>query len=35
MRNLYVQGPDVIIHQPDEILDAMNEWCTEHHGQVQ
>jgi oligoribonuclease len=26
------EGPDIVVHQPDEILDAMGEWCTEHHG---
>ncbi len=27
------EGPDLVIHQPDEVLDAMDEWCTKHHGQ--
>lgn len=27
------EGPSLIVHQPDEVLDAMDEWCTEHHGQ--
>lgn len=26
------QGPATAIHQPDEVLDSMNEWCVEHHG---
>ncbi|KAG1686929.1 Oligoribonuclease, mitochondrial [Nymphon striatum] len=26
------EGPNVIIHQPDEILDNMDEWCISHHG---
>lgn len=26
------QGPDLAIHQPDEILDAMNDWCKVNHG---
>jgi oligoribonuclease len=26
------EGPELVIHQPDEILDAMGPWCTEHHG---
>jgi oligoribonuclease len=26
------EGPDIAIHQPDEILDGMGEWCREHHG---
>jgi len=28
------QGPDIIVHQPDEVLDNMNEWCKEQHGKV-
>lgn len=27
------EGPDIVVHQPDEILDGMGEWCREHHGQ--
>nr|XP_009668389.1 PREDICTED: oligoribonuclease, mitochondrial [Struthio camelus australis] len=26
------QGPNLIINQPDELLDGMSEWCKEHHG---
>ncbi|NWH40884.1 ORN protein, partial [Chloropsis hardwickii] len=26
------QGPNLIINQPDELLDSMSEWCKEHHG---
>ncbi|KAI0234598.1 Oligoribonuclease, mitochondrial [Lamellibrachia satsuma] len=26
------EGPNLIIHQPDEILSGMNAWCKEHHG---
>ena len=29
-----MQGMDIIIHQPDEVLNEMDEWCTTHHGQV-
>ena len=28
-----VQGPDLIIHCPEEVLDNMDEWNTTHHGQ--
>lgn len=28
------QGPNLIINQPDELLDGMSEWCKEHHGKV-
>jgi len=31
--NLVAEGPNIIIHQPDEIMDNMNDWCKEHHGQ--
>lgn len=33
--NLHIiaEGPDIIIHQPDFILDSMNEWCARVHGQ--
>lgn len=26
------EGPDIVVHQPDPVLDAMDEWCTTHHG---
>ncbi len=29
---LVAEGPDLVIHQPDEILEAMDEWNTQHHG---
>src|SRR4051812_17344134 len=25
-------GPELVIHQPDEIVAAMDEWNTKHHG---
>jgi oligoribonuclease len=25
-------GPELVIHQPDEVLAAMDEWNTKHHG---
>ena len=31
--NVVAEGPSLIIHQPDSVLDAMDEWNTEHHGQ--
>ncbi len=31
--NLLDEGIEVIIHQPDEILDNMDEWCTEHFAE--
>src|SRR5689334_10773239 len=27
------EGIDLVVHQPDAVLDAMDEWCTRHHGQ--
>ena len=30
--NILAQGPVFAIHQSDEVLDNMNEWCVEHHG---
>ncbi|XP_021923946.1 oligoribonuclease, mitochondrial, partial [Zootermopsis nevadensis] len=30
--NIIAEGPDLVIHQPDNILQSMNEWCMKHHG---
>lgn len=30
--NILAEGPVLAIHQSDEVLDNMNEWCIEHHG---
>ena len=30
--DILAQGPVIAIHQPDSILDAMDEWNTRHHG---
>ena len=27
-----VQGPNLAIHQSDDVLNTMNPWCIEHHG---
>jgi oligoribonuclease len=29
---IVAEGPDLVIHQPEEILAAMDEWNTKHHG---
>lgn len=29
---IVAEGPSLIIHQSDEVLDAMDAWNTEHHG---
>ena len=31
--NILAQGPIFAISQSDDVLDNMNEWCIEHHGQ--
>ncbi|HEY9033575.1 MAG TPA: oligoribonuclease [Pseudomonadales bacterium] len=31
--NILAEGPSLAIHQPDDILDNMDEWCTRQHGQ--
>ena len=30
--NILAEGPNLAIHQPKEIMDAMDEWCTKTHG---
>ncbi|MCG8612360.1 MAG: oligoribonuclease [Pseudomonadales bacterium] len=31
--NTLAEGPNLAIHQPDSILDRMDEWCTRTHGE--
>lgn len=31
--NVIAKGPNLAIHQPDYILDLMDEWCTKTHGE--
>jgi len=31
--NLLDDGIDLVVHQPDEVLDGMDAWCTKQHGQ--
>ncbi|MCW8878450.1 MAG: oligoribonuclease [Kangiellaceae bacterium] len=31
--NILAEGPVMAVHQPQSLLDAMDEWCTTHHGQ--
>lgn len=31
--NLLAEGPELVIHQPDEILAGMDEWNRTHHGE--
>lgn len=30
--NILAEGPNLVIHHPDAVLDGMDEWNTEHHG---
>lgn len=30
--SVIAEGPQLVVHQSDEVLDAMDEWCTRHHG---
>ncbi|WP_438864040.1 oligoribonuclease [Neptunicella sp.] len=30
--NVLAEGPVLAIHQPDNVLDGMDEWCTTTHG---
>lgn len=30
--NVLAEGPDIVVHQDDDVLAAMDEWCTTHHG---
>jgi len=32
--NIIAEGPSLVIHQPDDILDNMNEWCINQHGKT-
>lgn len=32
--NIIAQGPSLVIHQPDDILNNMNEWCINQHGKT-
>jgi oligoribonuclease len=27
------EGPDIVVHQPDEVLAAMDHWNQKHHGE--
>jgi oligoribonuclease len=30
--NVLDEGPSIVIHQPDHVMDNMDEWCTNQHG---
>ena len=31
--NILAEGPVIAVHQSDEVLDSMDEWCTRVHGE--
>lgn len=31
--NILAEGPELAVHQPDEVMAAMDEWNTRQHGQ--
>ena len=31
--NIIAEGPCLIVHQPDDVLEGMNDWCIKHHGE--
>lgn len=30
---IVAKGPNIVIHQPDSVLESMGDWCTQHHAQ--
>lgn len=30
--NVIGEGPEIVIHHPESVLDAMDAWAREHHG---
>jgi len=30
--DIVAEGPELVIHQPKNVMDDMNDWCKEHHG---
>jgi len=30
--NTVAEGPNLAVHQPDSVLEGMDDWCTQHHG---
>lgn len=31
--NVIAEGPEIVIHESDEVLANMGPWCVEHHGE--
>ena len=32
--NILAEGPVIAVHQPESVLESMNEWCVETHGKT-
>lgn len=32
--NIIAEGPNLILHEPKEVLENMGEWCIKQHGKV-
>ncbi|XP_023014858.2 oligoribonuclease [Leptinotarsa decemlineata] len=32
--NIIAEGPEIVIHQPEDVLNNMNEWCLKQHGKT-
>ena len=30
--NVIDRGPSIVVHQPDDVMNNMDEWCTNQHG---
>ena len=30
--NVLDEGPSIVVHQPDDVMGNMDEWCTNQHG---
>jgi len=30
--NVLAEGPNLVISQPKDVMDGMNQWCIDHHG---
>jgi len=31
--NIIDEGPSIVVHQPEHMMNNMDEWCTNQHGQ--
>ena len=31
--NVVAEGPEIVVHQPESVLAAMNDWNQKHHGE--